>query len=91
VLWVEQPHCTCDVEAPVATLGHVLRVSEVEHQLVAYFGVLRECETGLGDALAKAEVGEGGRNDVESRVSVRPFKEREQFGNLNEGARPYMH
>ena len=91
MLWVEQSHGTCDVEAPVATLGHVLRVSEVEHQFVAYFGVLRECKAGLGDALAKAEVGEGGRNDVEGRGSVRAFEEREQFGNLNEGARPYVH
>ena len=91
MLWVEQAHGTCDVEAPVAALGYVLMVSEVEHKFVAYFGVLREREAGLGDALAKAEVGERGRNDVESRGSVRAFEEREQFGNLNEGARPYVH
>ena len=90
MLWVEQSHGTCDVEAPVATLGHVLRVSEVEHKFVAYFGVLREREAGLGDALAKTEVGEGGRNDVEGR-GIRAFEEREQFGNLNEGSGPYVH
>lgn len=31
VLWVESTNGTRDVKAPISTLGHVLRVSELEH------------------------------------------------------------
>ena len=65
VLWVEQGHGACDVEAPVAALGYVFAVAELEHQFVAAFGVLLYCEAAGAGALAEAVVGERDDHDVE--------------------------
>jgi hypothetical protein len=67
VLGVEKTEGSSDREAPVTSLGDILVVSELEHQLVKGFGVLDVSKTPLLDTLTEAEVREGGGYDVERR------------------------
>ena len=68
MVWVEKAHGAGDHHAPVAALGHILVVAELEHELVADFGVVLEAEPRFLDAGGEAEVGEGGSDDVEGWI-----------------------
>lgn len=89
---VAEGHDACDHAAPVAALGHVLGVSEAEHEFVTCFGVLGECETAGVDAGGETEVGEGGGDDVEGggRGGGWGGEEGEDFGDFEEGTGPFF-
>ena len=90
VLRVQQAHDPRDHAAPVTALGDVLGVAELEHELVACFGVLGEAEAFPLGAGGEAEVGDGGRDDVEGgSVFVAGGKEGEEFGHFEKAAGPW--
>ena len=64
-------------------------VAQREHQLVTCFCILRELETLLLWTGREAEVGKGGRDDMEGReIGSALCKVWEDFGNFEEAAGP---
>jgi hypothetical protein len=59
---------TSDDRAPITALSDVLRVPQLEHELMARLGILSNRKATLGNALAEAEVWERRRDDVEGRL-----------------------
>ena len=67
----------------------VFGVAQREHQLVTCFCILRELEAFLLCAGREAEVGKGGRNDVEGRELGSALNQLwEDFRYFEEAARP---
>ena len=68
----------------------ILWVAQREHQLVTCFCILGELEPLLLRTGREAEVGKGGRDDVEGReVGSALGKLWEEFGHFEEAARPW--
>lgn len=53
VFWVEVSYRSSDIEAPVPSLGHILIVTELKHELVARLSILSSCKTTCLDAFAE--------------------------------------
>lgn len=87
-LRVEQANRPRDVEAPVTSLRHVLRVAELLHQLVTGLGVLGNSEARLGHAGRPGEVGQTGSYDVEGDAVGACAEGLQHFGDFEVRARP---
>lgn len=75
MIGIKNTHDACDIEAPVATLGHVLGVFEILHEVVTYLCVLRESETWLGDPLAEPEIGKTGSYYMKCWAAIASFEQ----------------
>ena len=74
MIGVKNAHDACNVEAPVATLGHVLGVSEILHEAVTCLRVLRESKTWLGYPLAEPEIGKTGSYYMKCWAAIASFQ-----------------